>query len=552
MNWKRMVGAIGFLVLVFGIFILSTGNFSTTGNVLWELEHLETCDEVAIKEIWDSVFIEGSNGITIFEKPNDATDACRFYAHKIVTETEVLILEHNFQDSSIVGANPLFEEGNVTQITGRYLNLEPSMIEAIEGYDDYYDWAQAQITGVPWVIQNEAEANSIFIDAFDVGVGGDWELGTFLYSFDETIEDSSAREYITGTVSRGNAYASVMSTIQKSFMVAGVSFTEEVDNITIERNSSWGGGLELGEHFVIPDGSTFNVSISNDNISAKFDEEEVSFKPVANFMGNASVVLSVDNGFGDVVYSNTFYVFVVEKINEVPELIKNIENILVPLSGNETINLERYFRDDGDLTYRISDLTGFSASINDYILRLSLVGNFSGFEKARVYADDSEVEIRSNQFYISSVGVSPPTFDSSNTNDPIVDPTINTGGSTPNPASNNQNTAQITDNDPDDSNLFLWLMIAAAVLFLIIVMILIYLLVLRKDHGSTSAPIVKPTPAKPILGAAKPINTIKPKPTPTSTTKPTPTTAPINTPEQKNKAAAYINSLNQSKVPHTV
>jgi len=147
-----------------------------------------------------------------------------------------------------------------------------------------------------------------------------------------------------------------------------------------------------------------------DNKTAEFVSGFIEFEDVCAescvFEGNATsynLIVEIENG--ELRIGNIDYIIEERVANNVPELVKEIEDVTVTMDGEYVLDLSLYFSDeDGDeLSYSYSDVENMTISFEDGIARIVPDNGFVGIRLVVMTASDSHDAVSSNAFAVDVV-----------------------------------------------------------------------------------------------------------------------------------------------------
>lgn len=421
----------GFVVGVFVVVLVLLYGFggNITGDVTWTPATGSVgCEDSQIALLWDEIFKESSDGITVLRE--SVTECGDFYAYKNHL-TGLLI--GSFEKNNTLGLNTwryeypnaISKRGYFNSISFMYVNytdLGKAPLLAATTFNEFsiaFNNLNADdIENASWsdVVSAETSYYNIFknlgSEAFAASGGG--------YSYEEDVWSLSEDiRYVFGVYGEEDIRKFSYSYSNYSYAVLG--FDENIPNYQVERNSSWTKLFEVEDYFDFSGNLAdwdvefkfFYIGANNTDgewINYTIDSGDVKFKPKVGFLGLR--VFAIRGYWMDGLsermlnYSNIFNVTIVEDVNYAPVLLRNIEPIGVPRDGGVRIFLGIYFEDpdEDDMTYRVTGGDDLNITFNGSIMTLRLEENFTDWENIRVYASDGELEGRSNSIYVYEEG----------------------------------------------------------------------------------------------------------------------------------------------------
>ncbi len=471
-NWILVLG----FFIVFGLLWIVGDNF--TGNVVWVPGTVvNNCSDSDIVALWDEIFIESSDGISVFRENLMTGDNCtQFIAIKGNGVNEIWYLLYDFSSSGLIVAD--------------YVSVTSEMYEDFFVLDNFFDLTEFRLSLFArfdeisnYTINDEDEALVYFSSKFKIYPDSflplaEWE-GLFVY-FSNNVLSEGNFEYNTTYTSFSNKSWSGLFT-QMTYIGEDKVFNQDISNFTFEKNSSWNFAFNIENIIDFGNDWVFNIStISNSiNIDYKIENGTVYFKPMYNTTGNSSFVFGVIGPL-PAVFSNIFNVEIVECINYAPVLKENIGPIEIPRGGEASVIFDFYFDDpNGDtITYRVDENSNLDIDVTDYSVTFKLKDSFTDFVILRIYASDGIEEIQSNKIYIFE--------DEDNITLALVDDIINNSADlngTPNGSMNINESINntVTDNNKDKDE-FGWIFWSVIIfIILVLVFVLIWFFILRNN-----------------------------------------------------------------------
>ncbi len=193
---KRGSGYLALTLIVLAIFgflvidyMQTAGNFSFTGKVISPIIP-EDCSDASVKTIWDSIFKESSNGISIQTNGTVVNERCaEFYAYKTIGDSKYILEEKYYSSSPEITINAYHLNSSIT------LPATPSEARNFNFGSD--NATSRSLT--------DETANSTFISIFKEDNITWTNEGTYLY-FEKDLTNSSAEMLIKGTVYKTLSY----------------------------------------------------------------------------------------------------------------------------------------------------------------------------------------------------------------------------------------------------------------------------------------------------------------------------------------------------------
>ena len=414
-----------FLFVVLVSFIYFSG-VNVTGRAIYHYGGVGECSESEIRNLWDTLFYESSEGISILLKNEDLCG--EYIAYKILGDNEIYYLVYSNEEGSkiekvsylkgyasrdsmyefgsgrLIGANELVELINEYSEVGNYEDLYNLFIKNSE--EELLTERSIDIEG----------ARNEFREVFKKGVCGNLSLlktkPTNYYSaLDIEWKEKSHNTYDNYNIADG--VHSEYNHVIRSFLyneyrvVEKVVLEKQIPDLEFNKDSGWEVGFHLDNHFDNLDGVEFSFyKTGKNNSDGKFinfsiDGMKVLFKPREDWLGSKLFKIKADSPFGP-LYSNTFNVSIKIDANDAPYLEYEISNIIVPKGKSVTVPLIQYFDDpDGDdLKYRAEREEGIIVKFDNNDMILSIGRGFDGAGMMRVYASDGKLEAKSNVFYV--------------------------------------------------------------------------------------------------------------------------------------------------------
>jgi hypothetical protein len=424
MQKKRVIlSIIGILVWIC-LFLISVNYFpgqskGITGKIINEPYIPEGCSDSELKKVWEDIFFENSDNIFIVK--NTSSENCEesYYMYKVKENNETFILVELNLDGS----------RNDYAI---YLNASPELAEKIKSIDsdnltgifrlDIEEGTKERIKA----IENISEANYEFKNYFKLE-NSSWEEKTNEFDFDEENETEKIRIKKEGGVYK-DKYFMIFGFYKRIF--PQIILTKQIPDFTYEMNTGWSDYLDLDDYFndITKEENNIEYSIiwingSNEEkvvcqeiwrcyygnkdvlkrINITIDEKnKIKFKPKTNFTGQEKFKIKAED-HPNYTESNEFYVKIVEEINHSPNLTEDFEDFMWPKNTNYSVDLFDYFEDpdEDELTFRTNYIENISVEIDeDRWLVLIPDNNFTGIRELWIYANDSELETRSEKIDI--------------------------------------------------------------------------------------------------------------------------------------------------------
>jgi hypothetical protein len=493
---KRVVGffSVVFLLILIGILFFS-GIINITGRVT-QLYSPSDCSEVEIFKVWDEIFDEDSSGATaLWDESYSGVGCGDYYAYK-VAGTAVWALTNNQMN--------YYGKENIN-LSGYYVNSTLSTALAIGNFSEFDPVDMAYLDSLystGSLIEDRVVAfdhvgngSDEFPKYFSIVDGCSWTnpgLDGLISCFSELLNSwgwTEIEEWLLVHKTEQGSFYKI--DFENSSGCGTPIFAEDISNLSVERNSSNNVIVDLDDYFNYSYGYEVSVATNQSGFSIS-DVGVLSFTPTTGFLGSVSVIIEGKN-CTESAFSNEIYITVVEDLNFLPTLRKDILDVFLIQGDNETIWMDVYFEDpeEDNMTYSVSTLEHFVVTIEEDRIIIGLEENYSGFERAWIYAHDGTNSTKSNQFYVvADLDIS--TFtgegDQGNSSSQNSSSSQNTSLDAGNGSSSGNQTRSVGDEEGEGSYLWIFLLIGVVVL-VIGVLIFVYFLIIRKERVIVSKEI---------------------------------------------------------------
>ena len=448
-----------FMLLLAGVVNRFDGNIS--GNVVWEKVDYGNCSDNSIYKLWNGTFVHDNPDYNLeIEKKNQINGYCDeffVYNYTLGYGLDVIYAElwnnswnatkvYNLDDNSLVDVSMVYRVLHVN-VSENFMNtfVTLSMSDKIITLNGLPFENPDNITN--WSVQSSSQLNGNLSDFFEGDKFSDvsWEDTQGNWTFlNETL--ISGMNYSTNNYFAMKNETFVYFNYYSEYFDPDfyVDVLNNVSNFEFEPTTNWTFLFNWTNYlnFSSENNLTVDFSVDSNNSNGQWinlsvgNFGNVSFKPRENFTGIRNFSLKVISPSGVNTSTNVFNVLV----NTEPEEIEDIDDIYVINVASVSVNLDNYFEDaDGhDLAYGIySQTDDINLTINNNVLTVRLLENFSSFDTFRLNITDGFSVIRSDKIYV---------YDN-NDSDTYVTPTPGSGDD-----SGNENDDSSNDNSDEENN----------------------------------------------------------------------------------------------------